>query len=255
MNLLILTCSVTPQTQPDLKVSSPDIRLMDYVAALTLWTQSTKGSDTEIWVLENTNSISALRSAFLETQRDSPRVRFIQIPFDSLSQTYGKSAGEFEMLKMVAREIRKRNFQRITKVTGRLFVKNFKRCLALSPSFDLACGRFYSPSHILDSRFFCVKPEVYEMIFNREVNFSSRLEKLKVFEGNTYLSMEHYLTHCAFQLESLGFSVESFSKAPLYMGQSASTGKRLNSTRVNLKIRVSNLVRKVAIKFLSGYTP
>jgi hypothetical protein len=246
---------VNPQTQPDLKIVDPSLRLTDYVNAITSWSQATCESQDQIWVLENTNSISALESAFLETQLDCSRVKFIQIPFDNQSQNHGKSAGEFEMLKYLSHKVIEGKFEYVIKITGRLFVKNFKQCLAKNPNVDFLCGRFYQPSHIVDSRFFCVTPHTYELIFGGEVSFSTRLKESRDLNEKTFLSMEHYLTYCAFQLESLGFLVKSFPAVPLYIGQSASTGKKLDSPVINLKIRMSNSVRKVAIKFLTGYTP
>ena len=70
-----------------------------------------------------------------------------------------------------------------------------------------------------------------------------------------FRSMEHYLTYRAFQLEDMGLRVTSFPVAPLYIGHSASTGKKLNSTNVKFKICVANLFRKIGIKLISGYTP
>ena len=255
MNLLILTCSITPNAQPDLAISDPEVRLHDYVTALKLWNENTKKTETRIWVLENTNSIAKLKEALSDIEIDLEKFRFFQVPLDVNSRIFGKSAGEYEMLKTIKDEQALKSFDLITKVTGRLYVKNFEKCLTFLDSFDFACGRFYFPSHILDSRFFCITPAVYELIFQDNVKFSARISYDENIGGGTYLSMEHYLAYRALELESMGFSVKSFPSAPLYFGQSASTGKKLNSASVEAKIRISNYVRRVAIKFLSGYTP
>lgn len=241
--------------QPDLKIIDSEIRLKDYIRAITLWVEHTSKTNTQIWILENTNSLDILKSECSKRDIDNSRIKYFSTPLDTKSQTNGKSAGEFEMLKSVSRKIMEGDFESVTKVTGRLYVSNFRSCLYFSSKVDFACGRFYSPSHIVDSRFFSLTPEVFELIFNKEIEFSTGMEKSALMNLETFLSMEHYLTYRAFQLESMGYRVSSFPSVPLYIGQSASTGKKLNLFKVNLKIRIANSFRKIAIKFISGYTP
>lgn len=255
MKLLLLTCSISPLTQPNLTIVDPETRLSDYVESLILWNEYIKKNDTHIWVLENTESLNCLEKAISSLNLEFDRIRFIQIPFDLSSQKFGKSAGEFNMLKAVKNQVIESSFDEIIKVTGRLFIRNFEKCLELGKDFDFASGRFYSPSHIIDSRFFCLKPAVYELLFSEEITFAPSLNHFKNIGAQIYISMEHYLAYCSLELESRGFSVKSFSYAPLYLGQSASTGKKLNSPLVDTKIKISNFFRRVAIKFLSGYAP
>jgi hypothetical protein len=255
MKLIILTCSISPFPQPDLAIADSETRLADYVISLKFWNEYIKTNDTHIWVLENTNSLSKLEKATTELELELERIRFIQIPLDVNSQNFGKSAGEYEMLKSIMEEVNGSSFEQIIKVTGRLYVRNFEKCLENMNDVDFASGRFYFPNHIIDSRFFSMRPAVYEFLFGEEIRFTTSLSLARNIDSRTYLSMEHYLAYCSLELESRGFSVKSFLYSPMYFGQSASTGKTLNSPIVDAKITISNFFRRVAIKFLSGYAP
>lgn len=255
MKLIILTCSISPFPQPDLAIADSETRLADYVISLKYWNEYIKGNDTHIWVLENTNSLGKLEKATTGLELELERIRFIQTPLDENSQNFGKSAGEYEMLKAIMKEVIGSSFDVIIKVTGRLYVKNFEKCLENMNDVDFSSGRFYFPNHIIDSRFFSMKPAVYEFLFGEEIRFATSIGQSPNINTKTYLSMEHYLAYCSLELESRGFLVKSFSNSPMYFGQSASTGKTLNSPMVDAKIRISNLFRRVAIKFLSGYAP
>jgi hypothetical protein len=85
--------------------------------------------------------------------------------------------------------------------------------------------------------------------------FANELRPVKDPTWKIYLSMEHFLAERVLIEEMHGSKISSFSKVPIYRGESASTGKRLDTKPVLLKLRIANVFRGVVIKLLAGSTP
>jgi hypothetical protein len=246
---------VNPLQQPDLVISDGAIRLNHYVNSISMWIKSTRTSGVEIWVLENSGSIEILSSRIELDPVDASRVKFISTPKDEVSSFQGKSAGEFAMIKSVLTSIEESGHRNIAKVTGRLYVTNWRNCIEKSGDFHFMSARFWKPQHLVDTRFFYANTSFFSKVFSSEVTFIPSRTTENQSGWEPYLSMEHYLTERSMLFEAQSWIIKSFPVVPLYRGISASTGKQLDLRNSTLKITVSNLLRKTAIKFLAGSTP
>lgn len=252
---VILTCTVKPKAEVAIARRDPDIRLNDYVEAIIKWHRLSTKLRFRILVIENSNSLETVKENLPKYIRDD--VDFHQSSPDVNSGKEGISAGEFLMMKdsiSVMEEMKGIDF--CWKVTGRLFVTNFRK-ISNSQKSQMKVNRFYNPRHIIDTRFFGIAFPLYSQVFSQEINFATKIHPQSnlSLESRTFSTMEDFLTRVCHELEANGNLVQSFNQIPVFEGFSASTGKKLDSFNVKVRIKIANSIRKLAIKLIAGSLP
>ncbi len=252
---VVLTCTVNPDEKVPVVRNNPEIRLNDYVDSIIKWHRLSMKLKFQMLVIENSDSIEILRMKLPESIKQS--VTFHQSLPDYDSKTKGISAGEYRMLKDSISVVEKMpGIDFCWKVTGRLFVSNFAQNTKQANS-EIWVNRFYKPRHITDSRFFGAPFSIFSQVFSSDINFeSSEISRGTLsLTKNSFPTMEDFLTRVCLELECLGWPVRSFNQIPIFEGVSASTGKRLDAWSTKKRLQAANLVRKLAIKMISGSLP
>jgi len=252
---VVLTCTVKPRPNVAVARNDAEVRLGDYIKAITKWHKLTARLNFKILVIENSNSIEIIKKGLPLQIVES--VTFHQSFMDVDSEKKGISAGEYLMLKesiAVIEDIGGIDF--CWKVTGRLFVSNFGK-LSKSRTSEMKVNRFHKPRHITDTRFFGISFPMYSQIFAQDIEFSRAIDPQSIFplESKIFLTMEDFLSRICLELESTGHSVQSLNQIPIFEGVSASSGKKLDNWNTKVKIKLANSIRTLAIKMIAGSLP
>lgn len=252
---VVLTCTVYPHSDVAVARIDPEVRLNDYITSITKWHKLSRKMNFKILVLENSNSIELIKSGLpTSVVKD---ISFHQCDSDSVSRKNGISSGEFAMLKESISILNKiENIEFCWKVTGRLFVNNFTK-LTKNAGKEMWVNRFYKPRHIIDTRFFGIPLKMYSEVFSMNINFalSKGFHRSLILENDNFQTIEDFLTRICFEIEAIGWRVESFYKIPIFEGVSASTGKKLDNWDTIIRIKLANAIRKIAVKMISGSLP
>lgn len=255
-HLIILTCTVRPNSKTKVKRNDPELRLDDYIASIIKWVQLSKYYKFKIVVIENSQSVDLLMKRIPKEFID--QISFFQFSEDLEVSTRGISHGEFKLLQQFASQIQLyQNYEYIWKVTGRLFLSNFSK-LVPKESFDLVVNRFYYPRHLIDTRVIGFSLPTFKLLLQLTPNFYESIidEQFDIFSDPLSItSLEDLLTYFTHRCEMTGKQVKSMKKIPIYEGTSASINKQLDKGILRIGIRISNLVRPIAIKMLRGSAP
>lgn len=255
-HMILLTCTVAPNPGTKVKRIDPGLRLEDYVESILNWAKLSEQLQFKLAVLENSNSIQLIESRIPENVRD--KINFLQFSEDMEVADRGISHGEFKLLKEFAEENNDFfGYEYLWKVTGRLYVPNFKRLIP-KESFDLALNRFFSPRHLIDTRIIGFSSNAFRQLMHMRPNFyeSTSEDALEILQDSLkFASLEDLLTSFAHRCEMVGKNVRSMEKIPIYQGSSASSDKPLDNRIVQVGIRIGNLIRPTAIKMLRGSAP
>jgi len=252
-HLIILTCTVKTKMTEGMNRSDSEVRLNDYISAITKWSNLSKELGFGILVAENSNSIEDLRRDLLLL--NNPNLKFVQLKEDIRSHLQGNSAGEYQMLKeIVELGIIPREIGVIWKITGRLFVRNFNQILP-TDSPDLIVNRFYNPKHIVDTRIIGFSQNKFDTLFSSNPIFISENNVIPSGDQETYSSLEHLVTLNVLQSEFRGEIVKSMNKVPIFIGHSGTTNKEIDGKGSRFKKQVANYIRPMILKLLVGSTP
>jgi len=233
-----------------MKRSDPAIRLADYVESICKWHQLATGNNWKIVIVENSNSIEEIKKS-LDSQI-TEKLIFIQVSQDEKSHFQGNSAGEYALLReFINYKIPNVESDYIWKITGRLFVPNFKR-IAQQAAGELVVNRIYAAKHQIDARIIGFDPIQFDSLFNQDVEFSANSPNKR---GNVFESMEHYLTQRTLDLEISGKVVCSMKQVPIFEGTSGTSNKQIDGSISRIKKRLANRIRPLVIKLLAGSSP
>ena len=236
-----------------MKRSDFEVRLNDYIRAITKWSNLSKELGFGILVVENSNSIEDLRRDLLSL--NNTNLRFVQLKEDMRSHHQGNSAGEYQMLKEVVElGIIPREIGVVWKVTGRLFVRNFNQILP-TDSPDLIVNRFYNPKHIVDTRVIGFSQNKFGTLFSSNPRFITENNVISSGDQETYSSLEHLVTLNVLQSEFKGENVRSMNKVPIFIGHSGTSNKMIDGIGSRLKKQAANSIRPIILKLLVGSTP
>lgn len=255
-HLILLTCTVAPNPGTKVKRIDSGLRLEDYLDSILNWAHLSEQLQFKLAVLENSNSIQLIKNRIPENLRE--KISFFQFSEDLEVANLGISHGEFKLLKEFAEENSDFfEYEYVWKVTGRLYVPNF-RSLVPKESFDLVLNRFFYPRHLVDTRIIGFSSSAFWHLTQMNPNFyeSTNDDALEILqESLKFASLEDLLTSFAHRCEMVGKSVKSMEKIPIYKGSSASSDKRLDNRIVQVGIRIGNLLRPITIKMLRGSAP
>ena len=247
-NVLVLTCTVSPQTLISVKRNNVQIRESDYINAIEFYITNLH-PNFDIIVVENSNSVRLLEKSIA----DGSRLKFIQAPIDISSSIQGKSAGELGMLQFLVNEGHLNDYQYIWKVTGRIVVRNINSLMRQFQG-DI-CAYRYRDSHTCDTKFFGMNSELFREFANSNVNFDENLSNnLNIF-SNSFHSIENYLALFCVRMSERKIKFFVPNQIPFYQGYSASTGKKLNTLKFYLFFFYSKLFRKIINKSLGSHLP
>jgi hypothetical protein len=73
--------------------------------------------------------------------------------------------------------------------------------------------------------------------------------------SGTFLSMEHYLTYFVLEMEVRDSKQKAFKEIPIFIGNSGSTNKEIDSSLRRVAIRILNVPRALIIRLLLGSAP
>ena len=247
-NVLILTCTVSPQTKISVNRNDMQLRESDYRNAIKFYLTKLN-SNFDIIVVENSNSIRLLETDFISDNR----VKFVQAPIDNISSFSGKSAGELRMLQFLIDKGYLNTYKYVWKVTGRIVVRNIN---ALTREFqgDI-CAYRYKDSHSCDTKFFGMKLEVFKEFANTNVNFDESSVGEFHVSSNTFHSIENYLALFCVKMSEQRMKISAPTLMPFYQGYSASSGKKLNSFKFYISYIYSRIFRNILLKALGSHLP
>lgn len=256
-HLIICTCTVKPKVYKLLKRNDPTVRLQDYVMSLiNLYVLLKDISNVDMVIVENSGSIDLIKQEMLKIEPSlltQNKVSFIAGRIDKVSRFQGISAGEHLMLNDVLHNSNLYAYDYIWKLSGRLQVDNLLN-IVLKADSDIVANRFFTTNHVFDSRLFGMSFRVFDDFARRIPIYTTQIGKLDA-KTLKFTSIELYLAQYSLKIENCGLKVKGLAEIPIYRGTSASTGKKLDTPKSLFAIRISNLVRRIAIKSLIGIGP
>ena len=251
-HLVILTCTVNTKMTNDMKRNNPTTRLNDYVQSITKWSDLSRKLGFNVLVVENSNAIELLFKELHDLDND--KLVFAQVGEDFRSHLEGNSAGEFQILKDVLDyNLLQENIEFIWKVTGRLFVPNFKKLLPISTP-DFLVNRLYSPCHTIDTRIIGFSLSTFKRLFESNPIFTTSKSSFSK-KKSVFSSMEAFVSQEILDSELQGFRIESMKSVPVYSGYAGTNNKVIDTPKSKLKKYIANLVRPLVIKLLAGSVP
>lgn len=246
---LVLTCTVRANSAKFTKRSDLETRKKDYEFALKRWIEIADALGLDTFVLENSGNADFIRS-LLQNFSSNHKMKIVECRPDATSHIHGISSGEFEMLRQIAKLNILQEYDFIWKAGGRNVVTNAKKIMRVD-SEDMVCERYFAGAHTINSRFFGMTTKLWNTFLEGEVSF---YESADVSSG-TFLSMEHYLTHFVLEMEVRNFKQKAFKKIPIFIGNSGSTNKEIDSSLRRMAIRILNIPRALIIRLLLGSAP
>jgi len=248
---LVLTCSVNPKiSAKKLSILDPEIRLQQYLCAISKWCRLLKKTNIQIFVVENTNSISLLKSKLVKNRIDTSQVVFFECKLDLISDEFGISAGEFNMLSELTNSGLLENLDFIWKCTGRLYIENALRIMKISSNLPIV-DRTYKPYHLANTKFFGLPKYLWSDFLSKVPKFSTSEKQ----PSDTWRSLEHYFTYFLLRLENNQIRHMIFNEIPIFIGKSASTGSVISGKFRNFYLLITNKFRPLIIKLLIGSAP
>jgi hypothetical protein len=256
-HLLICTCTVVPRVNRGLRRNNSKTRLQDYLNSLTyLFFQVRKLKNFDILIIENSGNINSLKLELVKHKFYNEirhRVIFVNGRLDKVSTVQGISAGEHRMLRDVSLLSVINDYKTIWKISGRINVRNLNKILIKS-SGDLIANRYFGNGHVFDTRIFGMSKIVFKDFVKNIPVYSTKSARTTSSKA-AYTSIELYLAQYSLRIENCGMLVNSLARLPVYVGTSASTGKKLNTFKSLLATRIANLIRRVVVKALIGIGP
>lgn len=246
---LVLTCTIQAKSTKFTKRSDLETRKKDYGFALKRWIEIADVLGMDTFVLENSGNADLIRS-LLQNVDLSGKVQIIECQPDTTSHIHGISSGEFEMLRQITKANVLQEYDFIWKAGGRNFVANAKKIMRVD-SEDIVCERYFAGAHTINSRFFGMNTRLWNTFLEGKVTFYESAD----MSSGTFLSMEHYLTYFVLEMEVRDFKQKAFKEIPIFIGNSGSTNKEIDSSLRRVAIRILNVPRALIIRLLLGSAP
>lgn len=217
MNLIVLlTATVTPQSSRLLTVTDPDQRAEEYRASIDWWIDRSSRFDFALAIAENSGyPVGALLPKSLGQLANVKALSVAPPTADEVCR--GKGASEGSLIRNALPSLGLRRDDLLVKVTGRLAVRNFPRCL---PRIDSrTAGVVDLPRHDrrwIDSRAFG----------GTGAYWHSHLVRLgSTADDRDGRNFEHELGELvAESVAQPSYRLQNFSEKPWFTGRSGTTG-------------------------------
>lgn len=232
------------------KLNNFQDRLESVVSATNLWIKFAEATNRDLVLIENSGNLNLLKERLMDVSK--PLLSLIEAPLDTVSLHEGISAGEYGMIKHLIENQPIDEYQFIWKISGRNYCPNAGRVLRWDSEADIVASRNSWPAHLVNSRLFGMKPEIWRDFTKGEIIFST---EEKFSNPRTFRSMEHYLTQFVLDQEVKGKRQTDFPQIPRFTGHSGSTNKLIDNRKRRLILMLINPLRKIIIKLLMGMTP
>ena len=151
---LLLTATVTPQVVEDLYVRDPTERRLQYRESLRRWVATAAKHGATLVLVENSGE-DLTRLAHDAVGEVPSLLRLVEASAPSAEDVQrGKGAAEAAMMDLFCEMFFNDPSESWYKVTGRLFVKNFSRCIPPELPSNAAVARVALNFRQMDTRFF-----------------------------------------------------------------------------------------------------
>lgn len=231
-HLVVLTCSLVPNTTRAVALADPGLRLGQYASALGSWASSARSAFDILWIDNSTASAASLHAV----RRSPDTVKILQRPELSCKEGEGKGNGEARMIDAaVDWAVAAGHYDFVTKCTGRLFVRNFHRVVRADTRTIQAGLR--SDLMTADSRLFSAPLEVFRNHFS-----SMDME----IQEEYHVYMEHILARRILRAIADGVPFTPWPALPAYQGMSGSTGETYDSVFVKGRRLAGGLHRRIS---------
>ncbi|NEM05933.1 hypothetical protein [Geodermatophilus normandii] len=151
---ILLTATVTPQVTWDLHIQDPGVRRGQYVEALRRWIPTAASHGATLVLVENSGEdLERLAADAVGAVPDHLRLLPAPAPTpDDVER--GKGAAEAAMMDLFSSTTADDDDSVWYKVTGRLYVRNFARCIPGAVPSRSVVARAALDFHQMDTRFF-----------------------------------------------------------------------------------------------------
>jgi hypothetical protein len=215
---ILLTATVTPQVLADLYIRDPAQRRRHYRDSLQLWLPVAARHGATLVLIENSGE--DLKLLARDSVGDVPDfVRLVNAPPPSLEEvSRGKGAAEAAMMDLFCEMFLDDPEEACYKVTGRLFVKNFSRCIPEELPSNSAVARVAMNLQQMDTRFFGATAGLWRSCFTNAG--SSVCDSEEVF-------IEKVLMRRMLTAMGEGAQLLRFGAQPAFMGRSGTHADRV----------------------------
>jgi hypothetical protein len=216
-NVILLTACVNPGGMAYTKLQSNDVRLQQYKEALNWYLQNT---DMPVLVVENTmTDFSADYKQYIQ----SGRLEFLTFDGNNFDKSRGKGYGEMLIMQYaVEHSVMLSKAHRLTKITGRLIIKNLKQLLKSASHAD----DVYANYSLVNGHCYCKS-----VFFIAPVEFTKSYFLPRIVRVDD--SWGYYFEHALFDASVLwirsGHKLRKFFYPILISGMCGSSGKPYNN--------------------------
>lgn len=162
---ILLTATVTPQVTWDLHITDPGVRRQQYLTSLREWQPIAAAHDATLVLIENSGEdLEVLTKDALGEVPDNVRLINAKAPRAEDIER-GKGATEAAMMDEFCETFFEDPDENWYKVTGRLVVRNFSRCIPATLPAESMIGRCALDMRQIDTRFFGATAGVWKRYF------------------------------------------------------------------------------------------
>jgi hypothetical protein len=219
-NVLLLTACVNPGGMSYTKLQDANERLLQYKTALNWYLSHT---NLPIVIVENTMTDF---SADYQTYIDCGRLEFITFDCNNFDKSRGKGFGEMLSMKYAfEHSVLLSHSSRITKITGRVIVKNINAILSRTKQGN----DIYVNSELRSWQCYCISN-----LFVAPVEFirSYFLPRTGIINDSAGYFFEHALFDAAVQWIRAGHRLHRFVYPVIVKGISGTTGEAFKQSRL-----------------------
>lgn len=231
---ILLTATVTPQVTMDLHLRDPGLRRQQYVESLRRWVPMAARHGAILVLVENSGA-DLERLAFDAVGGVPDHLRLLSAEQPAAEYvSRGKGAPEALMMDRFCETFFEDPAEPWYKCTGRLFVKNFSRCIPAALQPNAIVARMTLSLHIMDTRFFGASAGIWRGHFTDAAGGVSDPDDVPI---------EKVLLRRTFAAMGEGADLRRFLAQPAFLGQSGThAGRVYDSPGRKLKRIVGNQV-------------
>ncbi len=233
--ILLLTATINPNNMIFLKRDDSLQRMKDYVKSFQKWISFYKELH-KIVICENSGYDL---SPFLKIKNQySNKVDINVLSFEGnkYPRELGKGYGEAGIINYFLNNFKKlQDYDYIVKVTGRLFVRNFKQLISVINLNPDISGIINKNLNYADSRIFLARPEIFQKYFFKmedEIN-----DSVGIF-------FEHVLARRIIKALAYKYRFEVFPELPHIIGINGTSGKKINNLKGEIKYSIKKFIYK-----------